>query len=101
MTLFPRAGLAQAGANPPPGVLYEVDLNNLPYTFRSFDPGSQDSSDEGQRLTKVLPALQGILLEEPHLSGPVRETIKKLVTSRLLHGHPIAVSQWERKQHMR
>jgi hypothetical protein len=60
----------------------------------------------GKRLTNVLPALQGLLLEEPwplglveepHLSGAVRETIEKFVASRLLHGHSIAVSHWDRK----
>jgi hypothetical protein len=66
----------------------------------------------GQRLTEVLPALQGLLLEEPcplglveepHLSGPVQENIQKFAASRLLSesSHPIAVSQWNRKQHMR
>jgi hypothetical protein len=51
----------------------------------------------GKKLTKELPALQSLLLEEPHLSGPVQETIEKFVTSRLLYGHPIVVSQWGRK----
>jgi hypothetical protein len=55
----------------------------------------------GERLTEVLPALQDLLLEEPYLSGPVQETIEKFVDSRLLSSHPIAVSHWDRKQHMR
>jgi len=59
----------------------------------------------GERLTEVLPALQGLWLEEPcplglaehRLSGPVQEAIEKFVASRLLSGHPIAVSLWDRK----
>jgi len=60
----------------------------------------------GQRLTEVLPALQGLLLEgpcslglveEPDLSGPVLENVGKFVASRLLSSHPIAVSHWDRK----
>ncbi len=51
----------------------------------------------GQRLTEMLPALQGLLLEEPDLSAPVREYIEKFVASRLLSSHPISVSHWDRK----
>ena len=60
----------------------------------------------GQRVTEVLPALQGLLLEErcllglveePHLSGSVQKDIEKFVASRLLSSHPIAVSHWDRK----
>ena len=50
-----------------------------------------------QRPTEMLPALQGLLLEEPDLSGPVRENIEKFVASRLLSSHPISVSHWDRK----
>jgi hypothetical protein len=62
----------------------------------------------GQRLTEVLPALQGLLLEpeepcplglveEPHLSGPVQENIEKFVALRQFFSHPIAISHWDRK----
>jgi len=60
----------------------------------------------GQRLTEMLPAPQGLLLEEPcplglveepDLSGPVQENIEKFVASRLLSSHPISVSHWDRK----
>jgi hypothetical protein len=59
----------------------------------------------GERLTEVLPALQGLWLEEPCplglteglLSGPVQDAIEKFVASRLLSGHPIAISLWDRK----
>ena len=60
----------------------------------------------GQSPTEVLPALQGLFLEEPcplrlvedpHLSGAVPENIEKFVALRRLSGHPIAVSHWDRK----
>jgi len=59
-----------------------------------------------QRLTEVLPDLQGLLLEEPfplglveepHLSGPVQENIGKFLAARRLSSHPIVVSHWDRK----
>ena len=46
--------------------------------------------------TEVLPALQTLFLEEADLSGPVWKAIGKFVAARLLDGHPIAVSGWEK-----
>jgi hypothetical protein len=48
----------------------------------------------GDRMTEVLPTLQNIFLEEPHLSGPVQEGIQRLVATRQVSSHPIAVSRW-------
>jgi hypothetical protein len=47
--------------------------------------------------TEVLPALQGLFLEEALPPGPVQEAIGKFVAARQLAGHPIDVSRWERK----
>ena len=55
----------------------------------------------GERLAEVLPALEGLFLEEPQLSGPVQETIQNFVELRQLSGFPIAVSHWDRTEHKR
>ena len=52
----------------------------------------------GARAIEVLPAFQGLFLEEPHPSGPVQEAIDKFVATRQLNNHPIVVSHWDRKQ---
>ena len=49
-----------------------------------------------ERATEVLPALQTLSLEEPHLSEPVLETIRQFVSARQLAGHTITVFLWER-----
>ena len=48
------------------------------------------------RTMAVLPALQNIFLDELQ-SGPVQENIGKFVAARLLSGHFITVSHWERQ----
>ncbi len=53
----------------------------------------------GDGVTDVLPVLENLFLEEPHLSGTIQETIEKLVASRLYSNHPIAISHWDRDQH--
>jgi hypothetical protein len=45
---------------------------------------------------EVLPSLQNIFLEDLH--PRVQEVIEKFVAARRLASHPIAVSQWDRKQ---
>ena len=45
----------------------------------------------GGSVTEVLPALQGLFLEVPQLSEPVKKVIGKFISSRQLSGHPIAV----------
>jgi hypothetical protein len=51
---------------------------------------------DGDSAKEVLPALQTIFLEENALSGTVWEAIGQFVAARLLVGHPISVSGWER-----
>ena len=50
-----------------------------------------------ERATNVLPALEGIFLEElePSKSGPVKEAIGQFVAARRLLGHPVALSTWK------
>ena len=50
-----------------------------------------------ERVTDVLPALEGLFLEDLHPSGPVEEAIEKVVTARRLSGHPVTVSHWKRE----
>ena len=48
-------------------------------------------------LKEVLPSLQNLFLEDSAPSGNVQETIGQFVAAQQLAGHPIAVSNWERK----
>jgi hypothetical protein len=50
----------------------------------------------GERVAKVLPALESLFLEEIQSSGPIQEAIGEFVAARQLAGHPITVSTWER-----
>jgi hypothetical protein len=50
----------------------------------------------GERVTDVLPALEGLSLEGLRSSTPVQEAIGKFVTAREPSGHPVAVSDWNR-----
>ena len=50
----------------------------------------------GERVTDVLPALEGLFLEDLPPSGPVQEAIGQFVAARRLLGHPVAVSDWNR-----
>jgi hypothetical protein len=52
----------------------------------------------GEIVTDSLPALESLFVEELEPSGPVQEAIGKFVAARVLSGHPIAVSQWDRDQ---
>ena len=49
----------------------------------------------GESVAEVLPALQTLFLEEPPLSGPVKESIDQFVATRQLTGCPVAISRWE------
>ena len=46
-------------------------------------------------MSKIVPALQTLLFEEPLSSGPDQEAIKQFISARWLAGHPIAVFIWE------
>ena len=69
------------------------------YASREIAPHIAPAIQElvGERVTELLPALQGLFFEEPFPTGPVQETIGEFVAARQLAGHPIAVSSWERK----
>jgi hypothetical protein len=68
------------------------------YISSNFTPRIAPALQElvGERVSEVLPALQGLLLEDPSPSGPVQETVGQFVAARQLAGHPIAVSHWRR-----
>jgi hypothetical protein len=69
------------------------------YLCKKFAPRIAPTLQElvGERVTEVLPTLQGLFLEELHPSGPVQERIDQFVAARQLASHPIAVSSWIRK----
>ena len=50
----------------------------------------------GERVTEVFPALRTLFLEETLSTGPLQEIIE-FVAARQVAGHPISVSNWERK----
>ena len=52
----------------------------------------------GERMTEVLPALQCLLLEELHTSGPVLGAITPFLAARQLSAHPIVASYWDREE---
>ena len=49
-----------------------------------------------ERVMEVLPALQTLFVEDPHLSGPVQGSIGQFVAARQLASHPIVISPWHR-----
>lgn len=69
------------------------------YLCKKFAPRIAPTLQElvGERVTEVLPTLQGLFLEELHPSGPVQESVDQFVTARRLASHPMAVSSWVRK----
>jgi hypothetical protein len=52
----------------------------------------------GERVTEVLPALQCLLLEGLHTSGPVLRAIAPFTDARAQSTHPIAASYWDREE---
>jgi hypothetical protein len=52
----------------------------------------------GERVVEILPALQGLFLEEVNPARPVREAIGQFVAARQLSSHPIAVSHWVKEE---
>ena len=72
-------------------------VKNL-YLSEEFAPHIAPALQEliGSGTIEVLPALQNILLEGLHSSGPVQEGIVKFVAARQLSGYPITVSNWKR-----
>ena len=49
----------------------------------------------GERVVEILPALQGLFLDEVIPVGPVQEAIGQFVAARQLSSQPIAVSYWD------
>jgi hypothetical protein len=56
-----------------------------------ISPALQELVGEG--VVELLPALQGLFLEEFSPTGPTQEAISQFVAARQLSGHPIAVSR--------
>jgi hypothetical protein len=70
-------------------------VNDL-YLYREFVPYFAATLQElgTENVAEVLPALQRIFLEDPWLSGSVREIIKQFVALRRLSSDRIVVSLW-------
>jgi hypothetical protein len=70
-------------------------VKNL-YLSKEFAPRIAPALQElvGQRATETLPALESLLVEDPHPSGSVQEDIGKFVAARQVSDHPIAISSW-------
>jgi hypothetical protein len=70
-------------------------VKNL-YLSKKFTPCIAPVLQElvGERVVEILPALQGLFLEEVNLAGPVQEAIEKFAAARQLSSHPIAVSHY-------
>jgi hypothetical protein len=77
-----------------------VAVKNL-YISEKFVPRIVPALQElvGGGTTEVLPALENIFLEGFQPSRPLQEGIEKFVAARLLTGHPVAVSHWDRKRY--
>jgi hypothetical protein len=77
-------------------------VKNL-YLSREFVPRIAPILQElvGERVTKVLPSLQSIFLEDSQDSELVTipEAMRQFITVRQLSSHPIAISPWTRKDH--
>jgi hypothetical protein len=71
-------------------------VKNL-YLSKPFSPRISRALQEltGGRLTKVLPALQNVLLEGFQPSEPVHEGIAQFISARRLTNHPVAISVWD------
>jgi hypothetical protein len=50
----------------------------------------------GERAIKVLPALDGLYLEDYQPSGPEQEAIETFIAARQYSDHPVTVYRWER-----
>jgi hypothetical protein len=50
----------------------------------------------GERAIEVLPALDGLYLEDYQASGPEQKAIEPFVASRQYSDHPVTVHHWER-----
>jgi hypothetical protein len=49
----------------------------------------------GERVTEVLPALQGLFVEDIHPSGPDQKAFEPFIAARQLSGHTITISHWD------
>ena len=58
---------------------------------RLVAPALKELTGEPESITEMLPALQGLFLEVPQPSEPVKKVIRKFIFSRQLSGFPIAV----------
>jgi hypothetical protein len=69
------------------------------YLSRIFAPCIAPALEElvRERVTEVLPALQTLYFEEPLVFGALQDTVGRFVASREVVGHPVSISQWERK----
>lgn len=78
------------------GILHPSTGKNL-YLAKECAPHVVPALQElvRERVTEVLPTLQGLFLEELD-SGPVQKAIEKLVAARQLFNHPIVISNWNR-----
>ena len=77
-------------------------VKNL-YLYKQFAPSIAAALREltGARITEVLPNLQNIFAERLEASEPFRENIGQFVAARQLSGHPITISDWDRKSHIK
>jgi hypothetical protein len=73
-------------------------VKNL-YLSREFIPRLVPTLQEliGERVTKVLPNLQSIFLEDLEESGFVPEAMLQFIAARQLSSRPIAISRWTRR----
>jgi len=74
-------------------------VKNL-YLCKEFTPRIAPVLQElvEERVVEILPALQGLFLEEVNPARPVQEAIGQFVAARQLSGHPIAVAQWDKDE---
>ena len=79
-------------------LFYPFTAVKVLYISREFVPHVTLALQElvGERVTEVLPVLQGLFLEDTPPPG-VQEAIGRFIASRQLVGRPIAVFRWKRK----
>jgi hypothetical protein len=61
-------------------------------------PALRELVEARHGVTKVLPALQCLLLEGLHTSGPVLEAISPFIAARKQSTHPIVATYWDREE---
>ena len=75
-----------------------ITVKNL-YLYKQFAPGIAAALQEldGGRITEVLPCLQNVLVKGLEQSRPFYEKIGQFVAARQLSGHPITISNLNRR----